>query len=203
MTMREIQDMTLNVARGLAGIDAKFKQRHDAFREWSGNQRHAVAYRVTAIPLVDLPDPGRILGKKNVFPIPREFKATVGSRTFDLPLSVIGDLAERPRLRGVARSGKHNSGLLVWELYQSGLTDLWISTGPWKFPGSSEPASLILHHSEILGAVANNIMVLNHYREYVGAPDAEYGIEIEIGPFVASGESLFYFPIRLKQVGLR
>jgi hypothetical protein len=31
MTMREIQDMTLNVARGLAGIDAAFTQRRAAF----------------------------------------------------------------------------------------------------------------------------------------------------------------------------
>jgi len=36
-------------------------------------------------------------------------------------------------------------------------------------------------------------MVLNHFREYVGAPDAEYGIEIEIGPFVSSGEPLYYY----------
>jgi hypothetical protein len=31
MTMREIQDMTLNVARGLAGIEATFKELRDAF----------------------------------------------------------------------------------------------------------------------------------------------------------------------------
>ena len=53
--------------------------------------------------------------------------------------------------------------------------------------------TFILHHIEILGAVANSLMVLNHFREYVGAPDAEYGIEIEIGPFVSSGEPLYYY----------
>src|SRR5207253_9606512 len=62
MTMREIQDMTLNVARGLVGIDAIFKQRRDAFHKWGENQGHSVLYRVTAVPLVDLPDPGRIQG---------------------------------------------------------------------------------------------------------------------------------------------
>src|SRR5262249_16414834 len=65
MTMREIQDMTLNLARGLAGIDATFRERRDRFREWAGSQTDAVAYRVTALPLVDLPDPGRIFGKRD------------------------------------------------------------------------------------------------------------------------------------------
>jgi hypothetical protein len=179
MTMREIQDMTLNVARGLAGLDATFKQRRDAFRAWAGNQINVMAYRVTALPLVDLPDPGRIFGKQDVFPIHREFKATVGCRTFDLPIP-IGNLSERPRLRGVARSGDHGSGAFLWELYQSGLTDLWISARLWNYPGGTGPTSFTLYHAEILGAVANSLSVLNHYRGYVGVPDAEYGMEIEM-----------------------
>jgi schlafen family protein len=48
MTMREIQDMTLNVARGLAGIDASFKERQNAFVKWTEPQREVIAYRVTA-----------------------------------------------------------------------------------------------------------------------------------------------------------
>jgi hypothetical protein len=185
MTMREIQDMTLNVARGLAGLDATFKQRRDAFHEWAGNQMNAVAYRVTALPLVDLPDPGRIFGKQDVFAVHREFKATVGSRTFDLPMP-IGNLSERPRLRGVARSGDHGSGAFLWELYQSGLTDLWISARPWNPLGRTGPTSFTLYHTEILGAVANSLSVLNHYREYIGVPDAEYGMEFEMFRHVQS-----------------
>src|SRR5215472_4480823 len=69
MTMREIQDMTLNVARGLAGTDATLRERRDAFRKWeAGNQKPNAAYRVTALPLVDLPDPGRLYGKRGLFP---------------------------------------------------------------------------------------------------------------------------------------
>jgi hypothetical protein len=192
MTMREIQDMTLNVARGLAGIDAAFKARRETYREWAGSQGHAVTYRVTALPLVELPDPGRIVGNNDVFPLPRGFQATTGDTTVDLPPKVVGDCAERPRLRGVARTGQHSSGTFVWELYQTGLTDLWISTGPWSFPGTG-PSSLILYHAEMLAAVANTLTVLDHFRGYVGAPDAEYGMEIEIGPFDGSGEPLWYY----------
>lgn len=51
MTMREIQDMTLNLARGLAGVDATFKERRGAFHDWGRSQREVIAYRVTALPL--------------------------------------------------------------------------------------------------------------------------------------------------------
>src|SRR5205807_1682057 len=141
---------------------------------------HAVTYRATALPLVELPDPGRIVDNNDVFPLPRGFQATIGDTTVDLPLKVVGDRAERPRLRGVARTGQHSSGTFVWELYQTGLTDHWISTHPETFSGT---ASLILYHAEVLVAVANALTVLDHFRGYVGAPDAEYGVEIEIGPF--------------------
>jgi hypothetical protein len=191
MTTREIQDKTLNVARGLAGIDAIFNHRCDAFREWASKQADSVAYRITALPLVDLPDPGRIFGKQDVFIAPREFVGTIDDRrTFNLKLN-LGELAERPRLRGVARSGERSSGAFVWELYQSGLTDLWISNQPWSYPGKAPV--LALYHAEVLAAVANTLMVIKHYREYVGSPDAEYGIEVEQGPFVASGEPVTYY----------
>ena len=184
MTMREIQDMTLNVARGLAGIDASFMQRRAAFYEWAAKEVHVVAYRVTAAPLVGLPDPGRLFGKQGVFLDVRKFQARAGTNVFDLQIPIV-NYQDRPRLRGIARSGEHTSGAFLWELHQSGLADLWIGVRPWKTPvaGPSAPLQLILYHAEILGAVANSLSVVNRYREYVGAPDAEYGIEIEIKEF--------------------
>lgn len=135
MTMREIQDMTINVARGLSSMDAAFTQQRAAFHDWAGeNEALIVAYRVTALPLVDLPDPGRLFGKHGVFADGQDFKATVGARTFDLPMLAKNFSDERPRLRGITRSGKHTAGAFVWELYQSGLMDLWISVRPWKPP---------------------------------------------------------------------
>jgi hypothetical protein len=184
MTMREIQDMTLNVARGLAGIDATFKERREAFHEWAGSQKQVVAYRVTALPLVDLPDPGRLYGKQGFFPVRRKFTATVGGRPVDLVTRIV-DANESPVLRGVLRSGSYGSGASRWSLYQSGLTDLWISVPPLKVPGAAptDPARIILYHGEILGAVANSLSVIDHYRGHIGAPDVEYGIEIEICRF--------------------
>jgi hypothetical protein len=121
MTMREIQDMTLNVARGLSGIDASFAQRRAAFHDWANKETHVVAYRVTALPLVELPDPGRLFGQKGVFPEPSVVKAKAGSIAVDLD-APIRNYNERPRLRGVTRSGEHLAGTFLWELHQTGLT---------------------------------------------------------------------------------
>jgi hypothetical protein len=184
MTMREIQDMTLNVARGLAGIDATFKERRDAFHAWAGSQKQLVAYRVTALPLVDLPDPGRLYNKQGLFPDHRKFTATVGGTSVTLRAR-IADVNESPQLRGVVRSGAHSPGSLFrWSLYQSGLTDLWISVPPAAAPTGH--TKFILDHSDVLGAVAISLSFIDHYRGHTGAPDAEYGIEIEIGTFYPS-----------------
>jgi hypothetical protein len=182
MTMREIQDMTLNVARGLAGIDATFRERRNAFREWAGNQKQNAAYRVTALPLVDLPDPGRLYGKPGLFPPSgRKFKAAVGGRPVDLPLRVaMAGVIERPLLRGVVQSGSYPSGSSRWSIYQSGLSDLWISVPPTMY---HDQITLTLHHSEILGAAASSLSLIDDYRSQIGASDAEYGIEIEICRF--------------------
>jgi hypothetical protein len=181
MTMREIQDMTLNVARGLAGIDASFKERQNAFLKWVAPQEEVIAFRVTALPLVDLPDPGRLFGIPGIFPRERPFKATIDGESFDLDLG-LGSLNERPRLRGIERINQTPRGAFQWELHQNGLTDLWIAVRPSRNPlaMSSAPTERVLWHRDILAAVANSLCVLDHYRTQVGAPDAEYGMEIEI-----------------------
>ncbi|HXP74041.1 MAG TPA: ATP-binding protein, partial [Stellaceae bacterium] len=71
MTMREIQDMTLNVARGLATIDATFEDRRVKFASWGerlNQQWPLAAFRVTALPLEGLPALGRLYGRKDLFP---------------------------------------------------------------------------------------------------------------------------------------
>jgi len=189
MTMREIQDMTLNVARGLAGIDASFMERQNAFVKWTEPQREVIAYRVTALPLVDLPDPGRLFGKQGIFPRERLFKATQLGESFELELR-LGSLNERPRLRGIERRNHTPEGAFQWELHQNGLTDLWIAVRPSRDPMALSGATeRVLRHGHLLGAVANSLCVLDHYRTAMGAPDAEYGLEIEIA---ATGTPPFF-----------
>jgi hypothetical protein len=165
MTMREVQDMTLNVARGLAGIDASFKERQSAFVKWSEPQQEVIAYRVTALPIVDLPDPGRLFGREGIFPRERRFEATQNSERFKLALD-LGSLNERPRLRGIERINQTPRGAFQWELHQNGLTDLWIAFRPSRnsLAMLSAPTERVLWHRDILAAVANSLCVLDHYR---------------------------------------
>jgi hypothetical protein len=181
MTMREIQDMTLNVARGLARIDASFDERRSAFHKWANPQADVVACRVTALPLVDLPDPGRLFGKPGAFPAERDFKATANHQSYDLWLG-LGRTNERPRLRGIERSNQTDQGAFQWELHQNGLTDLWIAFRPRQnsLAAANAPAEHLLRHQNVLAAVANGLCILDHHRTQVGAPEAEYGMEIEI-----------------------
>jgi hypothetical protein len=89
---------------------------------------------------------------------------------------------ERPLLRGVVQSGSYRSGSSRWSLYQSGLSDLWISAPPTK-QLAGQLNQITLQHSEILGAAATSLSLIDDYRSQIGAPDAEYGIDIEICRF--------------------
>ena len=56
MTMREIQDMTLNMSRGLQGVENRLLERSECFSQelgWIESQDVAFGIRVTAVPLGD------------------------------------------------------------------------------------------------------------------------------------------------------
>lgn len=181
-----------NVARGLVRIDASFEQRRSGFHKWVNPQADVVACRVTALPLVDLPDPGRLFGKPGAFPAERDFKATANDQSYDLWLG-LGRTNERPRLRGIERSNQNDQGAFRWELHQNGLTDLWLAFRPRRsLTVANAPMEQALRHQQVLAAVANSLCTLDHHRTQVGAPEAEYGVELEIvstgnPPFIYTG----------------
>jgi schlafen family protein len=182
MTMREIQDMTLNVVRGLAGVEQTFADRGGSFRAWLDRQCSAVggqvgaALRITAVPLAPLPDPGRILGREyDLFFLQREFAAMVNGQPVTLSLPVRLD-RERPIVRGAARvyaDQGPTGGRLRQELYQSGLADLWFA----MIRSDNRPLIFV---SNVLAAAATTLKLINRFRETVGSPDAEYAVEVAI-----------------------
>ena len=92
--MREIQDMTLNTARGRAGVDALFEERRTKYGEL------ASALRVTGVPVEIIPDPGRMFGRREYYPPLRRFLADINGVSKQLVLP--GDpSAERPILRAL------------------------------------------------------------------------------------------------------
>jgi hypothetical protein len=181
MTMREIQDMTLNLARGLAAIDGRFNQRRIAFKTWGAELDSLVALRITALPLVELPDPGRLFGRQGLWPPLNQFNVRVGQRTKQLvlPSSFNG---ERPCLRGIVRSDSSEQHPSRWELHQNGMTDLWASFAQWRLGGADNAAStpMRLYHGWVLAGLVSVLLTIEQFRNSLGIPDAEYGLEIEI-----------------------
>jgi hypothetical protein len=104
MTMREIQDLTLDLARGADRLDTLFQQRSAAFADWF---RHATAteeaygMRVTAAPIGALPAAIRVARQPNGVPIQGRFQAQFegSDRARDLVVPLAGP-ATRPILRG-------------------------------------------------------------------------------------------------------
>lgn len=190
MTMREIQDMTLNVARGVAGIEKIYDARRTGFTDWGRRSDVSVGFRVTAVPLTPMPDVGRIFDRRELYPHVRTIKATIGKVAIDLGL-FIGDTSERPIVRGVACSGDNGRSGYRCELHQEGMVDLWFNSRPHKNIANApaEQIGMKLYHSWVLGGLANVLLIVDKHRAATGAPDIEYGIEVEIARFPEAGST--------------
>jgi len=195
MNMREIQDMTLNVARGTAGIKAAFAERRAAFQEWgnkSGQTRALGALRITAIPLEPMLDLGRLFGRRDLWPQDRRYKISVGGTTYEV-VTPAQDTSERPILRGTSHFGDASFQVSRREIHQDGKVDIWIGRAPRPLPGSADAEELlILYHGWTLGAVLEVLTMVDLLRTESGAPEAEYGVEIEIVKFGANKARFAY-----------
>jgi uncharacterized membrane protein YraQ (UPF0718 family) len=76
MTMREIQDLTLDLARGADRLDALFEQRTAEFADWFRHRTHrsATGMRVTAAPVGTLPTAIRVARQPTGVPILNQFQ---------------------------------------------------------------------------------------------------------------------------------
>lgn len=191
MAMREIQDMSLNLARGLALVEATFAERSQKFQEWVSRNSRIAAVRVTALPLWELPDPGRLASQaQEFFPGAKIFRGTIGAMAVQLDFPV-NHFSPRPCLRGVVRAGSTGPWETNWELQQSGLSDLYFGARPRE--GTTVETSLpILRHQEVMAGVANSLFEIDNFRKLIGAPDAEYGIEIQIRDFADQSRQFEY-----------
>ncbi len=185
MDMRQIQDMTLNVARDLAGIDKVFQSRQEAFHKWGTIRKRMAAVRVTAIPLLEVPDLGRLYGNRKLFHFDPSCTVTLRGQQHAICLQQT-DFSERPVLRGICRNGDSLISPYRYEMYQNGAIDLWAGNSPYDNPAYTPPQSqndLYIYHSTVLSCVAGVIKAVHHLRTEIGMPDAEYGLEVEIMAF--------------------
>jgi ribulose bisphosphate carboxylase small subunit len=188
MDMRDIQEMTLNTARGLALINDTFATRRKDFHEWLDHHDYRSPWlsviRATAVPLAELPDPGRLYARKPpLFRQPADYKVKIGQeeKNAELPLLTL-NMKESPILRGVQRSGVATNGSFRQELRQSGGCDIWASYSKIFMPDGLEGTRFIhLWQSHVITIVLNILDQIDEFRSAVGVPDAEYALEVQLG----------------------
>jgi hypothetical protein len=168
MTMREIQDLTLDLARGADRLESIFRERHAAFKESLEfvNTEHG-ACRITAVPLGAFPGIPRVSGHPNDFPIRNRFRVNFGT---DLDLA--GPTFDRFRqiVRGFRWSKEDNS--VRYEVYDSGLIDLW-----YRHPPAEGHIRVHFYIGWLLGAYLSVLDAVDTARTMAGVPEWEFAVE--------------------------
>jgi hypothetical protein len=166
MTMREIQDRTLDLARGAERLDAIFRERAAGFEEWwqYANGQIGVC-RITATPLGGFPGFPRLSGDPNEFPIRTRFRGNYGA---DVDLSGPSLGGFRQIVRGFRRYEHEGSARI--DVFESGLVDLWYRHQPVASG----------HHFYIgwlLGAYLAVLDAIDRARSMADTPEWEFAIE--------------------------
>lgn len=183
MSMREIQELVLNVSRGMERFDKRMKERSERFREvfgWLDSSADAFGLRLTAIPLGEeivferAVDKGTIIDELRMPRVGVTGKSSEGSWTLQSPVDFPAT-SWRPILRGV-RADINEYGLKAsYTGYQELGCDGLVELG---FAASSKSA--LLHPDWPLVLFANLVTWTIHVRSKSPAPLAEYGVEVEI-----------------------
>ena len=198
MTMREIQDMTLNVSRGLERLDGQFAERANRFEdEFRHLLRPAKAFgvRVTGVPIGDEIRLNRVYSPHKIIePLEEQRRRIFLAREGGEPseLEVFPDISTifwRPLLRAARADSssffvnKGHSGNLsapdynsYREVHCSGLVELAFVASR-TFAGEYEN---YLPPNLPIALIANLIVQAVRVREQAGIPTAEYAIEVQI-----------------------
>ena len=181
MTMREIQDMALNVSRGLERLEKRLSQRSERFREeFERLERHENAFgiRLTAVPVVDEIQRERVFQSGGIveeLDIPWSPVVIQGNSNSKQNLEApprFPPLFWRPLVRGargetVAPPSFQLSYLGYREIYCDGLVEF----------GLVETA-LFARCEWFFAMFANLAVWADHVRKEV--PAVEYAIEVEV-----------------------
>ena len=182
MTMREIQDMTLNVSRGLQGLKERLSDRSERFQEEFGHLRPSndkFGIRMTAVPVIDeiqldrISQHGRLLGNLDTKWV------TVAGGNDGRDLIKPPDFPPvfwRPLLRGARAqreiSGVHPTHFSYREIYCDGLVE-------FGFVSVADAEHYLLCPDWPLVMFANLVAWADHFRRQADAPTVEYALEVE------------------------
>lgn len=170
MTMLEIQEMSVNTARGLERLPRLFEERRSAFRKWIGGRSGAV-FRITCIPIRPIPDPGRLFGTMDQDIFVKRHTAQFGDRPKKEILLPLYATQTKPVLRGVQNWVDNEEGKVAIHQFQDGTVDIWF----WNAEKSrrSSELELYLYHGWVLGAAAKALHLVDSLRARANVHNAE------------------------------
>jgi hypothetical protein len=187
MTMREIQDLTLQVERGLAAIERQFEERQkqfaSQFKSFPKDDEYAFGLRATLMPLTPIYI-DRVHGNNVVSPPSHTLWATIGNSK-PYGLGIWGGSADwRPLVRGTANRHRSNRLVSSREVHCDGLIE-YLVMHPGKAEAGVPNAPLFyLPIQLVMGLFGNALCAAERFRRASGAPDVEYGLEFEIANLV-------------------
>ena len=176
ISMREIQDMTLAAGRRDERTDARFALAMRQFADWFStpleDQAQAIGFRITAVPIGTRFDLGRLYGRDGLVRLQQRFSITVdGTRSEAYALRMPERI--RPIVRGVRRTYDEEGGPIYLDIHSDGVVDLGFRAAPRQ-------DEQIVALGWVVAHAINVLRTADTLRVAAGAPDCEYGVEVEL-----------------------
>ena len=197
MTMREIQDMSVNTARGLERLERQLESRSQRFRDREiqslKNSGECIGVRLTAAPVIDAVSIDHVYHKKTIVETlaPQDWGVQWQAGDEDRilpPCSLSRNWLWRPMLRAArgdwsGTASQPYTTNFYGELHCDGLVELgYVSSEP-DYVSSSHT----LWEYELIGWVCSLLAWANQVRSQAHASMSEYVLEVEIMTIGCSG----------------
>jgi hypothetical protein len=172
MTMREIQDLTLNLERGIGAIQAKFEERRTIFAGWMRSNL-GIGTLVTLVPLAPVLL-ARVHDNSAVRPPCSKFSATIGcSPSFDLEFPFRG-VTWRPALRSTKCEFERRDLTSRIELTCTGIIEYSF------FARQPDDGEVHIYPGWVFALIANALCAAEQFRTAASSPSLEYGLALQI-----------------------
>lgn len=186
MSMREIQDLTFSVARGLEGVDRKLREIQQRFyAECDVSHVPADTLRlglnVRAVPASADLYIERVHNIEAIAPAARTFTITFNGENHHQvqPLHRIGTY--RPILRGTrAVDARQTFDCWLELLCDGSLSSTYRLDNPDREPEFGQRREHVVYPSWLLSLVLNSADTADRFRTFAGAGAVEYALEVEI-----------------------
>ncbi|MDE2992095.1 MAG: ATP-binding protein [Chloroflexota bacterium] len=184
MTMREIQDLTLNLSRGIERLERRLKQRSKRFAEEFKRLETpdcAVGFRMTAAPAGEEVRLDTVYGEDKLYEPWHRVSLSIEDRHVNLEFPWWG-MAWRPMLRAARceYSGRPSkSDLEIYrEIHGDGLVEIGLVYGRVQRNGGRQ--WLTLYSEWLMTVFANLIIWADRVRNEATMPTVEYAVGVEL-----------------------